>query len=281
MSTKIYNGFRLNSDTDVFSFRKNVVDLLKPIIIHDLNKEIVDDAIHLYDSLTFNNGLYSGMVKNRMVKINEKLRWQKDDDNFVFNDLYYAALEQHKDSSFKNDYNQYKTEIVLSKNPATGDILGIFYGGRKYFELVQEMPEYRGEYIYYDNSDRPDNVTKKEWKHRAEQWDVTFGDWEPVLVQGLAINILSDFNSIPRLDIVEKSSYEIIDKKTRLDYLISQDVAEQFKIINGEKWEMYEFMAFLHDNDNREAARAKIEPFLEELPQWDEFIKLSIPNKFL
>lgn len=281
MSTKIYNGFRLHSDTDIFDFRKNVVDLLKPIVIHDLNKEVVDDAIHLYDVLTFNNGIYSHRIEKKMVKINEKLRWQKEDDNFIFTDLYYAALDQRADSSIKDYYNSYKVEIILSKNPITGDILGIFYGGSEYFDIVKEMSEYRGDYAYYDNTDRPDDITAEEWEHRKEQWDITFGDWEPVLVQGLAINVLSDFNSVPRFDIVKKSSYEILNTKKRLDYLIDQDVSDEFRRINGDKWEVYEFMEFLYDEKRRQLAREKIEPLIEQLPLWDEFIKLSIPNKFI
>jgi hypothetical protein len=77
-----------------------------------------------------------------------------------------------------------------------------------YYELGEDFD-------YYDNSDKPDNISKKEWSNRLKVWEKIFTEnWDCPQISGLEYSLVS------RPDFTYDIFLSII-KNTRFKYLIN------------------------------------------------------------
>ncbi|MHB8226265.1 hypothetical protein [Acidithiobacillus sp.] len=54
------------------------------------------------------------------------------------------------------------------------------------------------EYRYWNNTDQPNGISRKEWERRADAWDRVLG-WEPPSTRGLAIDLHQSGGPFPQL----------------------------------------------------------------------------------
>lgn len=50
-----------------------------------------------------------------------------------------------------------------------GDIYGYYFTGINGYDKL--LDPFVDEYMYYDNSDRPEDLTDEEWDERGKRWD--------------------------------------------------------------------------------------------------------------
>lgn len=171
MSTKIYNGYRFDKD---YSLRE--LDTL----LMNLKKEVQEKADEEYVLSVLNELIYvfdckqifgEDIAKKRM------LEYRKDEPNTLnfltalYDIVFYVdeKIRQSKISSrrdFKWDYN---CEIHIM--PTKEKLLFTLYTEKDEFKEIIESRPFIKEYIYQNQTDKPDEISDEEWDERARDWD--------------------------------------------------------------------------------------------------------------
>lgn len=87
--------------------------------------------------------------------------------------------------------------------PVDGEIIGIFDGEPTIYNILWKEQEWVIPFEYYNNTDKPDEVSDEEWDYRAGLWTKALNDWQ---------NKLFRFKVIAPEDIgmLDKSEFDII-----------------------------------------------------------------------
>ena len=169
MSTKIYDGLKLKDpNADLFEI---IPKIIAPAIreeFHRLSLELVTNHLSY-------------------VMCSPKALAKMKKDTAIFFGAEEDWLERQKelgDHHFLNDPLRFS--VVFGRSHR-GNILSVpFYEKNKYFKALEGTGLF-DKYGYWDNTDRPDEISKKVWNQRRDEWDSilskngTFGDlpsWE-------------------------------------------------------------------------------------------------------
>jgi hypothetical protein len=164
MSTKIYTGCRLAEGVDIFDFTAKLRETFRPIYDDIVTQFTVLSAATLIQNARFvqdplpADPLWAGF--NR------------------FNDI-------EQDTSFRI------TEFTASfqRDVVTGRIFARpFMDALHYEDAWFALPEVE-HYGYWNNTDKPKDVTDAEWVERREAWDRLFG-WDPVSENSLTFTLV-------------------------------------------------------------------------------------------
>jgi hypothetical protein len=155
MSTWIYNGIKFKSKD-----WKEVLDQL--VSIKSKAAEIGNSNISRRDLEMFitHNELSGEGKWDIFHKIQEGIdSTNKRLFNLKFNDYPHTYADSHLKFNFS----------VILYPTKEGDIYGYYFNDLpKYDKLLRPFTD---EFIYYDSSDQPDNVTDEEWDARGKKWD--------------------------------------------------------------------------------------------------------------
>ncbi len=166
MSTKIHNGFRLKGmnlkslQKWTMDFRQKIANVNKSMIIKQraaICAELIDIAF-IYDSSTF-----SKRIKSHELNLNSypliAARCIMDD----------RQREIRKTKQRDPEYD-YDCELVVI--PVKSYVLGIPYTERKeHMKILEAMPGYE-EYGYWNNTDKPKELSNYQWDTRCKNWDL-------------------------------------------------------------------------------------------------------------
>lgn len=155
MSTKIYTGYHLGNPTFfelnnlLNDYRKKVEEIMLGLYVEDFAKKTVE----IVDGLSFGN------LAHRPA------------ENSIMSSVYWDMVDQIR----KGEASDSRLEgLDLTARvwvfPIDGAILayvGTEHG--EYLEAFGAMPGVK-EYGYWDNSDKPDEVTEEEWGQREKDW---------------------------------------------------------------------------------------------------------------
>ena len=86
-------------------------------------------------------------------------------------DAYRADQDQMDSRTVWQD--PHRAALWIGRDPLSGDLAILLQGHRQYNEAMNQLPSTRP-YGYWDNSDRPDDVSKAEWAERREFWQRVF-----------------------------------------------------------------------------------------------------------
>lgn len=165
MSTKIYSGFRM--ETDSLAEAARIIEKFRPWI--QAQADIVLDTFMA-------NMAASGASDEEASSTWDKLRLQ-------------ARRTGERISHVDTDCS-----IVLI--PAHGHILGMFYSAHSAWYQAWCQHEGVHEYSYWNNSDAPDDMPEQEWDARKRAWEFLSPD--PVAMQGFAIELMSPYGPTPK-----------------------------------------------------------------------------------
>lgn len=102
MSTKIYNGFKLRTGTDMFTFKKNFNENFYNSAKTAINQEAVNEIVRFYDLLTYNDGELATAVRKHFTE----RKYNVAGEYIKYVDLYLAA--------------QYSVEEKIERNKKEG-----------------------------------------------------------------------------------------------------------------------------------------------------------------
>lgn len=212
MSTKIYNGYRVFADnldeaiSNLKFFKKEIKEALYNMALDNFFLS----SISMLDTQVLNNLVFSEEVRKESNKKNKI-----DDNNSANYHTYMKILEEvsNKDNSEENN-KSYEVYVMLYptqlKDKKTGKNYYLFlYCGEKRFDLKSDVifSDYAKnveEYAYWNNTDAPEEVSKKQWETRRK-------DWHEVCL------------NLPYEQIEEEAIKVIISKQDKLLMLMHED----------------------------------------------------------
>lgn len=174
MSIKIYNGFRLRVHNNfVHNHRTDVLDL-KHLTRFIQSARTKMQAAAEHEALTLLAKQCAYMFDRQTIGLST----DHDDDSSIIATAFMDITKRDQKVRLDNKRDPvYDFEVSATLHPLfdQGRMLGILFceNGALYnrwFELDTDHV-YVEEYMYFDNSDRPDRVTEQDWQQRADDWN--------------------------------------------------------------------------------------------------------------
>lgn len=193
MSIKIYNGYKLNkmSMSQLSHFiQTKLRPAMEEALIQKLEKTI--DKVASWDM----------PVQKRLQKI--------------YNETF--DLKQ-KNSPYRGDTTyDFKLDVTFFESDKH-TLMMVYTECFEYFDALKAMPEVE-QYYYWNNTDKPDDISYEDWKARGKEWDSVLHSGIPAY-DGFAVKIFdytdwdlskksSDF--IDGLRMMERESEKVLEE---------------------------------------------------------------------
>lgn len=204
MSTKIYDGMIFESDnlTKFYNIIEKI-DTEAKIIKDDLIIKLIAKKYQYY----FDNKI----TKEEIIRDFHKIPIKEVN---YFLDNKYPLLYNLRDlinyrcknvlHSMERDVD-YDLDLVINFAPVNKNIL--IYPYYEYSEYGEVLLKYFSKYGYWNNSDKPDNISSKDWNTRRKRWDKVIDG------KMLCYNLINNTdNVLPKFFISKDDKNEFVDK---------------------------------------------------------------------
>lgn len=178
MSTKIYTGIKINS-TDIWDIEKQIRETMNKTF-DQKNRELTENYIKDAYAKSIAEFIQQGTELPTVAK------------------LMTQALLLYRDDKHEPDYIDTLQARVKIYPPLEGveGLLG-FVENKEYFSDLLKSPLIE-DYSYWDNTDRPEEVSEEEWDERRENWNLILDRSDLLLTRtGIQIDLgreLEGFN---------------------------------------------------------------------------------------
>lgn len=192
MSTKIHNGF-LFAFSHRFGYQFVLEDLQK------LRDELQPTVTELYGRTLMNLAIQYVDCQHKGVALPNCSPATK---------ARHEILDRQKEikrTGYRDPEVDFGFEVLVL--PLKGGkydqyLLGLYYTEQEKFAEVLKANHWFIDYSYWDNTDRPDDVSNAEWSRRKKAWDLALGTGVPSL-HGFSFTVVSnDLLLPPRLEEV-------------------------------------------------------------------------------
>lgn len=196
MSTKIYNGYclPLMGTLELMAFLNKVKNKIVPIHDELWNNVLAKQATALID--------FSALGDYKAVK--EAIR---DKDAVSFRPKWEAyegirnRIKKINETKLRDPEIDFGFSVCLI--PTKSKILALLYTEKEKMKKAWESFKCVKPYYYYNNSDRPDEITALEWKKRGTEWEQALGKDGIPGNKSLQYNPISDFSPFPGYDDIK------------------------------------------------------------------------------
>jgi hypothetical protein len=165
-------------------------------------------------------------IKNTAFEMTARKKIRADEGT-----LYDFAKDLIQVMSIQNVNNLYSVQSEKIYFKSVGNVTLYFFAVSsaiaKEFNTLNKSHKILKDYEYYDNSDMPDDVTTKAWKHRIHTWNRVLGKSNNMSEVMYNIPLKVDFYDIEETDIMdalpdEATRLSNIYKRSRLNELMLQ-----------------------------------------------------------
>lgn len=238
MSIKIYNGYKLPNwnlqELYVFSkaLRKEVRELSKKLA----TKKMAQKCIGFFDYMFLpdhHKELFPD-IKDYIEKGNNK------SGSALF--LAYQKMMEHEFEIQVNHKKipEYDFSFDLTVFPSKDGILAMLFAEHKAYVDMFKSIEGIELYPYWDNTDKPENITQEEWDKRRDEWLEAIGETGVPSLEGLTITC---YTSLPFIEAKEVVDYinENISFETRVNSYANKIVLfQKFNELTKDSEQSYE-----------------------------------------
>lgn len=167
MSTKIYNGFQITKGKTLLSLQKNFNEFrekVREIAEEKTCRYLANHATFLMDSVAFSD-----------TPDNSR-------DSYLVQ-AHVALMEEQREvrrSQQRNPAVDFQCEVTI--HPVNKDtVLGIIFSEQK--DIIDSLlaNDWVEEFGYYDNADKPEDISEEDWTARGALWEEALGDKSPAL----------------------------------------------------------------------------------------------------
>lgn len=237
MSTSINNGYNFGNQ-DVFVLSRAIRELFRPVLLDAIHSHPVANAVEMYDKLQSGNEKLVQEVNNAAKEFgieSEPLTWF---------DLYRLAVNKEKKDDFWDPQQEHNLEVSFLQDERTENVFVMVYGSRESREHFRSVYS-AFEYSYWNNTDRPDELSEEEWADRSATWDRLVGYKSPK-VSGLMMTVMEPYEIEPRLSYYENGKpFRIPSMESRVRVLARNLVAAEFVGPEQDKDKPYDFSYFM------------------------------------
>lgn len=213
MSVKLHDGFQLGnmSLTELMGFTQR------------LRERINQEADRLYVKLSA-DGLAALIDFASLLNEDELLTRVRRayGDGFSLDEspstvITLGVYNKVKDAIEGGKRNpRYNLSASVTYMPVSNKILAVFFSDQpEYRRVWRDMPEVR-EYGYWDNTDPPANVTKREWRQRYEDWKEALNDFGGTPIEN---GLTAKFVSVPPYKFIHEIVPHVPSFEYRVDYI--------------------------------------------------------------
>jgi len=159
MSIKIFNGYKFNQYMSLEELSEFVSELrigIKKKAISFAEEEVAKLAVNMID---YNKILGMEKLKSYYggITISDE-----------FNPFYNSWLLLDNFYYFNKKIDLYTVNTVFF--PIEKKLLVLFYSNHRYFSVFNKT-KMVSEYCYFNNTDKPENISSKEWIQREKDWE--------------------------------------------------------------------------------------------------------------
>lgn len=156
MSTKIYNGYKIKNMkfSELNDFCMNIRQKIHEEAHKIVLKQIARECAEIVDNI------FTKRFNQIPANYREKTEYS----------VYYAARSISLERIEKN--KTFTCSFVLY--PHGRNILCTFHSRNENFESIFSSTEGVEEYGYWNNTDKPENISEKQWRKRQKDWDKVF-----------------------------------------------------------------------------------------------------------
>lgn len=249
MSTSIYSGYKLNGNYDFVSLNNFLMKLRKEvtkICEQKIFDRVVRQTLYYYNF----NQLHGSDAVQSMIERTSQSKKTKDRceiwKSTLHNDWYDVYLKNYSKiliSAASKDNFRRILQAELQMIPVEDKILVMYFGDEIVRKYLETKTDYFSDYHYQDQTDRPENISESEWKHRCADWDKAIGpDYIPSH-HGWSVELFDAENSVPLFspteEIFEFNFPSIDDAVTHLrENLTSISLVEGY-LKRYSRWEGY------------------------------------------
>lgn len=230
MSTKIYNGYYLSHGVDELSFGQIIIRK-RPALVECAKDEIMKSLTNKYLRKTF-----SQLAKSADATVNDVIY-------NAFNETVESVKKDIKNIASGVRVGDLDVTCSISIKRRHGRIYaGLFSDNRKITQWIKENLPLQ-DFAYFDNTDRPPNISNYRWKKRGRTWDALFSasySWNKAGFINLPLISIDDVKSMIKAVTLqdwlgampEERYYSIAGKVCQSAFLDKQSLilAEEKKI---------------------------------------------------
>jgi hypothetical protein len=237
MSTSITNGYNFGKQ-DVFALSSTIRQLFRPVLLEIIHSHPVANAVEMYDKLQSGNEILVREVYRAAKALSI------DSERLTWFDLYRIAVDKDRKDDFWDAQKEHNLEVVFLCDEQTENIFVMVYGSREARDHFDDVYS-DFEYPYWNNSDRPKELSEAEWEERKVTWGRLLGHNSPQ-VSGLSMTVMESYEIAPRLAYYEAgNSFRLPDMESRVRVLARNIVAAEFVVPEQDKDKPFDMSLFM------------------------------------
>lgn len=252
MSTKLYDAWRMPV-MPMAKFQKwidHLRETFKPMADDMLLTEMTRRAVHDYDSrCVFPNA--EGHKEERNVLLH------------AWSDVRCEYRKIKKDSE-RNPSVDAECEIIFAFK-GRYIYMVVFSEVQKYKDYIANLPGVE-HYGYWNNTDRPDNITQREWRRREKIWDDIFKS--SFMFKGGVTWMLLGEMDLPIPHLVDINKY-ITSWEVRVKNMVRDAVYQEYPREITQGRDVMAAMYWLKDNPEAQRLKKEFRPKVEKLMKKD------------
>lgn len=206
----------------------NIASLVAPIANYNCNPK--SDCQQRHESYLADLQSKNHELNNKVFELQIQQRFKQKEGSLF--DFAKDVIGFMSDNNIRNMYSV-NSEKIYFKTVGHVTLYYFAISGpvAKEFERINERLNILKNYEYYDNTDKPDDVTTKAWSHRNHTWNRVLNGLSNVSEAMYNIPLKVDFYDITEIDIMtelpdEHQRLKSIYKRSRVNELGAQLRAE-------------------------------------------------------
>lgn len=236
----------------------NMVSIMSPIAnyTHNLKSDCADRPETYLECIQSRNH----ELQNKAFELNIRQKFRNDEGTLF--DFTKDTIQLMSKQNIQNQYSL-NSEAIYFKSIGTVTLyfFAVSTAIAEQFQKINQRHHILKNYEYYDNTDKPDDVTTKAWKHREHTWNRVLGKSINVSDVMYNIPIKVDFYDLREEDVVaelpdEAERLRSLYKRSRLNELCQSLLAEYEKKI-GSTASMSEYSNIYFDAAEKVADEVK------------------------
>lgn len=209
MSTTIYNGYKLNSNYNLVGLNDFLTKLRKEVTKvceQEIFDRVVRQTLYYYNfKQLYGSDAVQSMIEqtSQTEKTKERCEIWKSTLHNDWYDVYLKNYFKILSAASKDNFRRI-LQAELQIIPVEDKILVMFFGDVFVKKYLETKTDYFSDYHYQDQTDRPEDISESEWKHRCAVWDKAIGpDYIPSH-HGWSVELFDAENLVPLISTKEE-----------------------------------------------------------------------------